>query len=89
MHFPCSSSGSDDEQVSCAERGTGDLDMTRMRESGNRQMDYLSTAFEGSRKAVNAAIDKICEFTGENYRSLSAFWKDSSISDNNGENGIV
>lgn len=47
-----------------SKRGTGDLDMTRMRESGNRQMDYLSTAFEGSRKAVNAAIDKICEFTG-------------------------
>lgn len=27
-------------------------------------MDDLSMAFEGSRKAVNAAIDKICEFTG-------------------------
>jgi hypothetical protein len=27
-------------------------------------MDELSVAFEGSRKVVNIAIDKICEFTG-------------------------
>lgn len=34
-------------------------------------MDDLSIAFEGSRKAVNAAIDKICEFTGKGLVSKS------------------
>jgi len=48
----------------CSERGSGDPDMRKMRESGNRPTDDLSIAFEGSRKAVNTAIDKICEFTG-------------------------
>lgn len=38
--------------------------MRKMRESGTRPLDDLSIAFEGSRKAVNTAIDKICEFTG-------------------------
>lgn len=38
--------------------------MRKSRDSGTRPMDDLSIAFEGSRKAVNAAIDKICEFTG-------------------------
>lgn len=50
----------------CSERGSGDSDMRKMRESGSRPMDELSMAFEGSRKAVNTAIDKICEFTGIN-----------------------
>lgn len=52
-------------------------------------MDYFFMVFEGFRKVVNVVIDKICEFIGENYRLLSVFWKDSFISDNNGENGIV
>ncbi|KAG0604223.1 hypothetical protein M758_10G154400 [Ceratodon purpureus] len=43
---------------------SGDPDMRRMRESGARPVDDLSMAFEGSRKAVNTAIDKICDFTG-------------------------
>jgi hypothetical protein len=30
-------------------------------------MDELSVAFEGSRKVVNIAIDKICEFTGTSF----------------------
>lgn len=40
--------------------------MRRMRESGSRPTDDLSMAFEGSRKAVNTAIDKICDYTGTN-----------------------
>jgi hypothetical protein len=50
----------------CSERLSGDPDMRRMRESNSRPMDDLSMAFEGSRKAVNTAIDKICDFTGNN-----------------------
>lgn len=45
-----------------ARRGSDDV--RKSRDSGTRPMDDLSIAFEGSRKAVNAAIDKICEFTG-------------------------
>lgn len=55
----------------CSERGSGDSDMRRMRESGTRPVDDLSMAFEGSRKAVNTAIDKICEFTGIGFESLN------------------
>ena len=67
-------SRSDELKFECAERPSGDSDMRRMRESSTRPMDDLSMAFEGSRKAVNTAIDMICEFTGSNLgRSLNCF----------------
>lgn len=46
------------------ERLSGDVDMRGSRVPGSRPMDDLSLAFEGSRKAVNNAIDMVCEFTG-------------------------
>lgn len=47
--------------------------MRRMREPGSRQTDEFSLAFEGSRNAVNSAIDKICDFTGIDFGLLIVF----------------
>lgn len=47
-----------------AGRSSVDSDLKPRRVTANRPMDVLSTAFDGTRKAVNAAIDRICEFTG-------------------------
>jgi len=47
-----------------SKRLSGDVDMRGSRVPGSRPMDDLSLAFEGSRKAVNNAIDMVCEFTG-------------------------
>ncbi|KAH9315987.1 hypothetical protein KI387_024614, partial [Taxus chinensis] len=45
-------------------RSSDDSDLKQRRVTVNRPVDVFSTAFDGTRKAVNAAIDKICEFTG-------------------------
>ncbi|GLJ39640.1 hypothetical protein SUGI_0810350 [Cryptomeria japonica] len=45
-------------------RSSDDSDLKQRRVIANRPADVFSTAFDGTRKAVNAAIDKICEFTG-------------------------